>query len=122
MTEPATVATAALRDLFARPIGEMRDSKAELIKAQMQMHQETLVIQTPLLGRLATPHAAEPSRKLREKDPQFPQSTEITGHFLAWMTECQMRKEERNLQEAYAIQYAKTAIIETARGLCGPHN
>ena len=75
MTEPVTVAAAALRDLFARPICEMRDSQAELIKAQMLMHQESLVIQTQLQERLATPHEADTLRKLREKDPQFPQFT-----------------------------------------------
>ena len=51
MTEPVTVATAALQYLFARHIVEMRDSQAELIRAQMQMHQESLEIQTQLLER-----------------------------------------------------------------------
>ena len=52
-------------------------------------------------------------RKLREKYPQF---TGITEHFLDWITECQLRKEQRNLQDAVAIQYAKMAMGETARG------
>ena len=75
MTEPVTIASAALRDLFARPICKMRYSQAELIKAQMQMHQEKLAIQTQLLERLATPHEADPLRTLREKGPQFAQFT-----------------------------------------------
>ena len=45
MTEPVTVATQALRDLFARHFCEMRDSQAELIKAQTQMHNEVMAIQ-----------------------------------------------------------------------------
>ena len=74
MTAPVTIATAALRDLFARPICELRDSQAELIKAQMQMHQESLAIQTQLLDRLATQHEADPLRNLSEKDA-FTRST-----------------------------------------------
>ena len=76
-----------------------------------------MAIQKQLLQRLATPHEADPLRKLREKDPQFPQFTGRTEHFLAWITERQMRKEQRNLQDAVAIQYAKMARGETARGL-----
>ena len=40
-----------------------------------------------------------------------------TEHFLAWITECQMRKEQRNLQDAVDIQYAKMAMRETSRGI-----
>ena len=83
----------------------------------MQMHQESLTINTQLLERLAMPHDADPLRKLMEKYPQFPQFTGRTEHFLAWITKCQMRKEQRNLHDAAAIQYAKIAIGETARGL-----
>ena len=117
MTEPVTVAAASLRDLFASHIVEMRDSQAELIRAQMQMHQESLAIQTQLLERLAKPNEADPLRKLMEKDTQFQHFTRITEHFLAWITEFQMRKEQRNLQDAVAIQYAKKAMGETDRGL-----
>ena len=67
MTESVTVATAALRDLFARSMCEMCDSQAGLIIAQMQMQQETLSIQTQLLEMLVTPHEADPLRKLRWK-------------------------------------------------------
>ena len=36
---------------------------------------------------------------------------------MAWITECQIRKEKRILQVAVAIQYAKMAMGGTARGL-----
>ena len=93
----------------------MRDSHAKLIRAQIQTHPETLAIQTQLLERLATPHEADALRKLSEKDPQFPLFTGRTEHFLACITEFEMRKEQRNLQDAVAIQYAKMAMGETAR-------
>ena len=105
-----TSATAALRDLVARPIVEMRYSQTELIRAQMQMHQYSLVIQTRLLDRLAVPNEADHLRKLSTRDPQFQQFTLRTEHFLAWITEYQMRKEQRDLQEAVTIQYAKMAM------------
>ena len=67
--------------------------------------------------------------RLMEEDPQFPQFTGRIEHVLAWITECQMRKEQRNLQDAVAIQYARMGTGETAAdfltdvrnflGLCG---
>ena len=81
----------------------------------------TLAIQTQLLDRLATPHEADHLlMEFMEKDPQFPQFTGRTEHFLAWITECPMYKEQRNLQDAVAIQYSTMAMVETARGFFIP--
>ena len=52
-----------------------------------------------------------------EQDAQFLQFTIRTEHFLAWITKFQMRKEQRNLQDAVVIHYAKMAMGDTARGL-----
>ena len=120
MTAPENVTATHLRDLFHTPIIEMRQAQSELVTAQLRMHTESMSIQTQLLERLATPHEADPLRNLREKDPQFLQFTGKTEHFLAWITECPMRKEQRNLQDAVAIQYATMAMGETARGLFIP--
>ena len=77
------------------------------------MHNESMVIQTQLLERLATPHEAVTLRKLREKDPQVPKFTGMPEHFLAWTTECQVH----NFQDAVAIWYTKMAMCETSRRL-----
>ena len=94
----------------------MRQAQSELVTAQLRMHTESMAIQTQLLERLATPQEPDPLRKFSEKDPQFQQFTGKAEQFLTWITEFQMRKEQRNLQDAVAIQYAKMAIDETARG------
>ena len=87
MTATENVTATHLRDLFHTQIFTMRQAKSE------RMHTESMAIQTQLLERLATPHKTHPLRKLMEKDPQFPQFTGRTAHFLAWINECQMRKE-----------------------------
>ena len=93
MTAHKNVTATDLRDLFHTPIIEMRQAQLELVTAQLRMHTESITIQTHLLERLATPHEADPLRKLREKDPLLPQFTGRTEHFLAWITGRQMRKE-----------------------------
>ena len=93
MTAPENVPAAHLRDIFRTPIIEMRQAQSELVTVQLRMHTESMAIQTQLLEMLATPHEAYHLRKLMEKDPQFPHFTERTEHFLAWITECQVRNE-----------------------------
>jgi hypothetical protein len=70
-----------------------------------------------MLEKLAPQSESDPLRKLREKDPQFPAFTGKSEHLLAWIVECQMRKEQRDLPDAVAIQYAKMALGESIRGM-----
>ena len=92
MNTPENVIATHLRDLFHAQISEMRQAQSELVTAQLRMHTESMAIQTQLPEWLATPHEADPLRKLSEKDPQFPQFTGRTEHLLAWITECPMYK------------------------------
>ena len=110
MTAHENVTATHLRDLFHTPIIEMRPAQTELVNTQLRMHSENMAIQTQLLQRLAMPHEADPLQNLREKYSQFPQFTGRTEHFLAWITEFQMLKEQRNLRDAVAIQLAKMAM------------
>ena len=87
MTEPVIVATQALRDIFASPICDMRYGQAELITAQLQIHQKSIAIQTQVLESLATPHEADHLRKLMEKYPQFPQFTGRSENLLGTLPE-----------------------------------
>ena len=50
-------------------------------------------------------------------DQQFHAFTVLTDHFLPWLLECQTSKEQRNLPDTVAIQYAIMAMGDTLRGI-----
>ena len=72
----------------------------------LRQQEESLRVQQTLLAQLDSAADSDPLRKLREKDPQFHAFTGRTDHFLFWLLECQTRKEQRDLPDAVAIQYA----------------
>ena len=88
----------------------------DLIAAQGEFPKQHFEAQNALLEKLAPLSDADPLRKLREKDPQFPAFTGRSEHLLAWIVECQMRKEQRDLPDAVAIKYAQMALGESIRG------
>ena len=126
MTDPGQQALthALLRTLMheaaAVPLHAVREMQQEFIQSQAAMTQQSLAVQQQalrqqeeslrvqktLLAQLASATDSYPLRKLREKDLQFPAFTGLTDHFMPWLLECQTRKEQRNLQDAFAIKYA----------------
>ena len=81
-----------------------------------QQAMTTALLQTLMQEAAAVPlHDWDPLRTLREEDPQFHAFTGRTDHFLPWLLECQTRKEQRNLPDAVAIQYAIMAMGDTIR-------
>ena len=113
------------------PLRAVREMQQEFIQAQAAMTQQSLAVQQRalsqqdesrrvpqfLIGQLACQADADPLRKLREKDPQFPAFTGRTDCFLPWLLECQIRNEQRNLPDAVAIHYAIMAMGDTLRGI-----
>ena len=83
----------------------------------LRQQEKCLRVQQTILAQLASAAYSDPHRKLREKDPQFPAFTGRTDHFLPWLLECQTRKEQRNIPNAVAIQYAIMDIGYTLRGI-----
>jgi hypothetical protein len=126
MTAPVQLEVQMLRALMseaaAMPLHAMKERQKGLIAAQGEFTQKHFEAQAAMLERLAPTHSEfDPLRKLRENDPQFPVFTGKSEHFLAWVVECQMRKEQRDLPDAVAIQYAKMALGESIRGMFPPN-
>ena len=132
-----------LQQAASVPLHAMKEMQREQLHFQGSMAQQNMEMQTKMMKQmtaataayLAPPQAhhvqapapampsdnpADPLRKLREKDPQFPAFSGKTEHFLAWILECQTRKEQRDLHDAMVIQYAIIAMGETFRGLFPP--
>ena len=76
----------------AAPLEAMRQQQ-ELHIESMKITQYQNILDMQMLA--ANNQAADPLRKLREKDPQFPPFTGRTADFLRWVLECQTRKEQR---------------------------
>ena len=120
-----------MQEAAALPLHAVREMQQEFIQAQAAMTQqsfevqqqalcqqeESLRVQQTLLAQLASAADSDPLRKFCEKDPQFPAFTGRTDYFLPWLLECQTRKEQRNLPDAVAIQYAIMAMGNTLRGI-----
>ena len=102
-----------IRQATAVPLHAVKEMQKEMLQTQLDLAERNISAQAALLKQLASPSEADPLRKLREKDPQCPQFTGKTEHFLAWVLECQTRKEQRDLPDAVAIQYAIMAMGET---------
>ena len=83
----------------------------------LRQQEESLCVQQTLPAQLSSAADSDPLRKLREKDPQFPAFTGRRDHLLPWLLECQTRKEQRNLPDGVAIQYAIMAR-ETSFWVC----
>ena len=98
----------------AAPLEAMRQQQ-ELHLQSMKMMQDQNILAMQMLA--TNNPAADPLRKLREKDPQFPPFTGRTADFLRWVLECQTRKEQRGLDDQVAIQYATIAMGDSIRGL-----
>ena len=113
-----------MQEAPAAPLHAGRKMQQEFIQAQAAMtqqslavqqqalrqEQESLCVQQTLPAQLASAADSDPLRKLREKDPQFHAFTGRTDHFLSLLLECQTRKEQRNLPDGVAIQYAIMAM------------
>ena len=106
-----------IKEAASVPLHAMKEMQQEMLNQQGMMHMQSLAVQSQLMQQLTASAAADPLRKLREKDPQFPSFTGKSEHFLGWIVECQTRKEQRDLADAVAIQYAILAMGETFRGL-----
>ena len=90
------------------------------MEAQTQQLHQAMMAQTEALSKLqvtSSSASSDPLRKLKEKDPQFPNFTGKSDHFLPWILECQIRKENRQLPDDVAIQYAVIALGEHSMGL-----
>ena len=83
----------------------------------LSQQEESLRVQQSLIAQWARSADADPPRKLREMDPQFPAFTGRTDYFLPWLLECQTRKEHRNLPDVVAIQYVIIAMGDKLRGI-----
>jgi len=135
MTEPQTLSVDFLATLMqeavAMPLRAVREMQAEFFHAQATMTQQSLAVhqttriqqeerlrvQQTIIAQLASSADADPLRKLRAKDPQFPAFTGRTDHFLPLHLECHTRQEHRNLPDAVAIQQATMAMVDTLRGI-----
>ena len=135
MTKHQNLSVDFLRTLVqeapAVPLRAVREMQQEFIKAQAAMTQQSLEVQQralcqqgkslrvqqSLIAQLDSSADADPLRKLREKDSQFPAFTGRTDHFLHWLLECQTSREHLNLPDAVAIQYAIMAMGDTLRGI-----
>jgi hypothetical protein len=111
-----------LKEVAGAPIVAMRGMHESMLKAQEDRHRQEMEHQSQLLKILAdnTSAEADPLRKMREKDPQFPAFTGRSEHFLPWVLACQTSKQQRNLSDAVAIQYAILAMGDSFRGLLPP--
>ena len=76
----------------AAPLGPMHRQQ-ELHIQSMKMMQDQNILAMQMLA--ANNPAADPLRKLREKDPQFPPFTGRTADFLIWVLEFQTSTEQR---------------------------
>ena len=121
MTAPIQLEPQMLRQLMSEaaavPLHAMKEMQRDLIAAQGEFTKQDFEAQNALLEKLAPLSDADPLRKLSENYPQFPAFTGKSEHLLAWVVECQMRKEQRDLPDAVAIQYAKMALGESIRGM-----
>ena len=89
-----------MQDAAALPLRAVREMQQEFIQAQAAMTQQNFAVQQRALSQqeesLRVPESlitqwasaadADPLRKLREKDPQFPACTCRTDHFLPLAT------------------------------------
>ena len=73
----------------AAPLEAMRQQQ-ELHLQSMKMMQDQNILAMQMLA--TNNPAADPLRKLREKDPQFPPFTGRTADFLGWVLDCQTRE------------------------------
>ena len=121
MSAPVQLEAALLRQLIteasAVPLHGMKEMLRELMQAQGEIAQKQMEAQSSILERITPQSESDPLRKLREKDPQFPAFTGKSEHLLAWIVQCQTRKEQRDLPNAVAIQYSKMALGEFNRGM-----
>ena len=106
-----------ITEASAVPLHGMKEMLREMMQAQGEIAQKQIEAQSSILERITPQSESDSLRKLREKDPQFPAFTGKSEHLLAWIVECQTRKEQRDLPEAVAIQYAKMALGESIRGM-----
>jgi len=106
-----------MQQTFIHPQAAMTQQSLGVQQRDLSHQEESLRVQHPIIAQLANSADAYPLRKLRGKDRQFPAFTGRTDHLLLWLLECQTRKEQRNLQDAFAIQYAIMAIGYTIRGI-----
>ena len=102
---------------FIQSQAAMTQQSLAVQQRALRQQEVSLRVQRSLIALLASSVDDDPLRKLRENDPQFPAFTGRTDCFLPWLLECQIRKEQRNLPDAVAIQYAIMAMGDTLRGI-----
>ena len=100
----------------AVPLRAVREMQQEFIESQAAMTQQSPAVQQSALSQqkeiLRVRHSL-----IAQLAPQFPAIPGRTDHFLPWILECQTCKEQRNLPDAVAIQYAIKAMGDTLRGI-----
>ena len=107
MSAPVNLGVQMLRQLiteaYAVPLHGIKEMLREMMQAQGEIAQKQIEAQSSILERITPQSESDSLRKLREKDPQFPAFTGKSEHLLAWIVECQTRKEQRDLPDAVAI-------------------
>ena len=113
MQEAAAVLLLAVREMqqeFIQSQAAMTPQSLAVQQKALSEQEESLRVQQYIIAQLASSADADPMRKLREKDQQFPA-------FTVRLLERETRKEQRNLPDAVAIQYAFIAIGDTLLGI-----